>query len=197
MNSPTTAILLAGGRSRRMGVDKSQLKCRGETFAARAVETLLTHFSEVVVVSGDPSPFLDLPVVVVPDAPGHADPMGAVLTGWGHAEPHAVFVTAVDMPGLNSGVIERLLIAAHGDASAAIIAPEGVRGFEPLHALYRPASIPVMRRRHAEGARSFQRLADELPMKWVSRESLGAGEWSFRSVNTPADLARWNEFIAQ
>jgi len=31
----------------------------------------------------------------------------------------------------------------------------------------------------------------------MSRESLGAGDWSFRSVNTPADLAKWNEFIAQ
>jgi molybdopterin-guanine dinucleotide biosynthesis protein A len=34
-------------------------------------------------------------------------------------------------------------------------------------------------------------------MKRMSRESLGAGDWSFRSVNTPADLAKWNEFIAQ
>jgi len=97
----------------------------------------------------------------------------------------------VDMPGLDAGVIERFLDVAASYAGVSIVAPVGVRGFEPLHALYRESAIDVMRRRHAAGLRSLQGLVDAVAIERIPVAALAAGAWAFRSVNTPEDCVQW------
>jgi molybdopterin-guanine dinucleotide biosynthesis protein A len=50
-------VILAGGKSRRMGRDKGQLMLLGETLAARAVRTLSALADDVILVTNTPEPF--------------------------------------------------------------------------------------------------------------------------------------------
>ena len=176
-----------------MRTDKAALHVGEETYAQRAVRTLSAGLRPVMVVTNDSAPFEGLSVTCVADHPERRDPMGAILTGWERLQAAEVFVAAVDMPGLDAAVIGRLMRVASEHPEDAIVAPSGIRGYEPLHALYRASAIPVMRRRHAEGMRSLQGLMEDLPVRCVPRDALAAGPWAFRSVNTPEDLASWEK----
>ena len=98
------AIILAGGRSSRMGEDKSSLRFRGKTLL-RHMEDMLNHAGlENIYVSGPDH---------IADEIRRRGPLGgihAVLRHIGDAHAHLVFAP-VDMPALNAGLIRRLMDA--------------------------------------------------------------------------------------
>ncbi len=125
------AVILAGGRSLRMGGgDKCLLPMRGKPLIAHILETLAPQTGDVLInTNSDPGPFLKFGLPVLPDAiPGFQGPLAGLLTGmlWSRRRhPKQVYLLSVagDVPFLPDDLVARLYEdLADGQADIAIAA---------------------------------------------------------------------------
>ena len=180
------AFILAGGASRRMGTDKSQLLIDRQTFTDRIAETLLALTDSVTIVGRQPehSRF-----------PSVADiyPQWGALGGL-HAALNAgrrewAIVVACDLPFVTSELFLTLASARLDHEAVVAIQPDGRP--QPLAAFYR---INPCRQRATElieaGRRRPLDLLEAVKTRWISFDelrNLEQAERFFVNINTPSD----------
>lgn len=183
-----TGLLLAGGRSTRMGTDKATLLVDGMSLAERAALALRACCDRVLVASGDGHRLAHLGLPQVADAVPGAGPLGGLVAGLEAAGTPLVAVAAVDHPNVSAEVLRAL--ATVWDGQAAVV-PE-VRGrLQPLHAVWARASAPALAARLGRGERTVTLAAEALGALVVGADVWGPidPEARFaRNVNTPEDL---------
>lgn len=184
--------VLAGGSSRRMGVDKAFIEIDGAAMVERAVAALrAAGAAGVVVVGGDAARLCALGLTSVPDRYPGQGPLGAVITAL-----HAL--DSLGGPGLEAVVTHPCdVIAADPSAARAVI--DGLAGAGPaadaavplaegaaqwLHAAWRRRCGPVLRSAFDRGVRAPTEAAECLVA--VPVEAGGPG-W-FRDADRPEDL---------
>ncbi|MCX6570197.1 MAG: molybdenum cofactor guanylyltransferase [Candidatus Aminicenantes bacterium] len=168
-----TAIVLAGGRGRRMRADKAGLAVGGRTLLEHVLSQLEPYFEEILV-SVSPGQTIGLeagyeagtrvrgkrtairrslkPRVVEDETPG-LGPLGGILSGLKAAANEACAVVACDIPDIDIPLLRSLARAA-GDAEIAV--PVGPTGhFEPLFAVYRKSVVPKTEALLRSGERSI------------------------------------------
>jgi molybdenum cofactor guanylyltransferase len=189
--SDVTGVLLAGGKSRRMGQDKRFLSVGEATLYARSLAVLRAVFERVVVVVAQDSPLVASDGPVLRDLIPHCGSLGGLYTGLKQAETQWVFAVACDMPFLDPDTIRHFIgLKSEGD----VIMAKLQNGFHPMHALYHRNCLPIMESLiHAQDLK-IHRLADHpaLRVRVVMPEELRQLDpqgRSFYNVNTPADLA--------
>lgn len=178
-----TGLVLAGGKSARMGTDKAVLRLQGERLVDRAVRVLQGCCAEVLVASGDGARLAGLPVPQIADAMPEAGPLGGLVAGLETAAHDLVAVIAVDMPGADAGVLRRL--AGRWDGQAAVV-PRTAGRLQPLHAVWAKAAAPDLRALLDHGERSVTAAAERLGALIVDADAWGPFA---RNVNRPEDLA--------
>ncbi len=195
---PVTAAVLAGGRSVRMGVDKTLLDVDGEPLVARVAGTVDALCEATLVVTNRPEALAQagLPphVGVVSDEVAYQGPLGGLTTAMQHATTEWVLAVAADMPHLEPDVIRALWDARDGGD---VVVPVSEKGPEPLLALYRVAAcLPAAREVLATGRRRLVAIFPAVTVVEVPVEALRSVDPELRSlvnVNTPADLAEARE----
>lgn len=189
MISDVTGLLLAGGKSRRMGADKRFLHVGERTLFERTLTTLQQVFSQVIVVIAQDSEPLDAPVPVLRDLIPNCGSLGGLFTGLKQSKNPYVFVVACDMPFLQPRVIQSV-IERRGDADVLMAK---VDGLQPMHAVYGKRCLPVMEEMLKSGDLKIQhiikspllkvRLLEEPALKQIDPDGK-----SFLNVNTLSDL---------
>ena len=188
--SDVTGVLLAGGKSRRMGRDKRSLAVGEETLLARSLAALRSVFEHVLVVEAHDSAAIETDARVLRDLVPDCGSLGGLYTGLKQAGSEWVFAAACDMPFLDSATIRYFVGLKHeGDVVMAKLR----HGLQPMHALYHRSCLPVME--SLIQARDFKihRLADDpsLRVRLVLPEELrllDPDARSFYNINTPDDL---------
>ena len=99
--SDVTGVLLAGGKSRRMGQDKRFLSVGPGTLYGRSLAVLRAVFEQVVVVVAQDSPSIEAEVPVLRDLIPDCGSLGGLYTGLKQAGTEWVFAVACDMPFLD------------------------------------------------------------------------------------------------
>jgi molybdopterin-guanine dinucleotide biosynthesis protein A len=192
-----TAVLLAGGKARRMGQDKRFLEIGGRTFLERAISVLEPLFAEVLLVVATPDArFASERCRVVTDLVPERAAVGGVFTGLSLASHPAVFVAACDMPLLNPALIERM---AGLEPEADIVMAKLATGLQPMHARYGRACLPHVERMVHSGTLKLQELVNERSLRvrlMEEAEFQNIELLSFMNVNTPADLELVRKLIA-
>jgi len=191
---PVTAAVLAGGRSLRMGVDKTLLDFDGEPLLARVIAAVRSVCAEVMVVTNRPEALedvdLDDHVSVVSDDVPYQGPLGGLATALAHAEQEWVLAVAADMPWLEPDVVRALYAASDG---ADAVVPMTDKGPEPLLALYRvEACREAAAAALASGRRRLVAVLQNLHVAEIPISDLRDVDpalHSFVNVNTPEDLA--------
>lgn len=185
-----TGVVLAGGRSRRMGRDKLPLKVGDATLLERVVSALSSRCEEVLVVGErgrTPAGVRRLPDL----RPGRQGPLAGIEAGLVAARRRAVFVAAGDMPFLTGGLVGYLL-GLLSDHVMAVVPDLG--GSHPLCAAYAREARPLVSAALDEGIRSVRGLLEILPeVRYVGGAELrrfGDPEILLANVNSPEDLAR-------
>jgi molybdopterin-guanine dinucleotide biosynthesis protein A len=185
-------LILAGGKGARLGRPKADLVLHGETLLSRAVHQVRPAVDRVLV-SVAAGTALQLPgVEVVPDAyPGQGSIVG--LTTGLRAAGESVLALAVDMPFLNLALIRRLISLAPGwDA----VIPRSRGWFEPLHAVYAPACLPVFEELIRAGQYQIVPAFSRLRALYLEESELARLDpdgLAFFNINTPSDLQRAEE----
>jgi molybdopterin-guanine dinucleotide biosynthesis protein A len=189
-----SAIVLAGGKSARMGTPKAMLQFGPTTMLNRVIGELGRGFREIVVVAAraDVADFhLDLDgAVVVRDASAHPGPVAALRLGLETIRADAAFASSCDLPMLRADVA--LALAAMLDDADAVI-PE-VNGIaQPLHAVYAKTCVAELRAMEEEGDARLSDLAARINARVVTEEELrglDADLISFLNINSPSDYER-------
>jgi molybdopterin-guanine dinucleotide biosynthesis protein A len=151
--SGSAGIVLAGGRSSRMGTPKAALEWHGSTLLRRTAGIMLRATDGPVMVvraPGQELPELPAQVEVIEDPREGLGPVQGLAAGLAAAEGRAeiAFVCSTDMPFLHPAFVRRVLRAA---AAGADVGLPVARGYpQPLAAAYRTALAPVVGRLVAE-----------------------------------------------
>jgi len=179
-------VVLAGGRSERMGRDKALLVYDGEALLARAHRVLAEACARVVVaVRADQAaaaPYAGFDVVV--DVARVGGPAAGLLAA-ARAHPNrALLALAVDMPLVDERVLGAL-VAARDPAAAATAFEHADGTVEPLCAIWEPAALDRVRASAQNSSVSLRRVLEGAGIRRIA----APGAACIRSVNTPEDYA--------
>jgi FdhD protein len=185
-----TAVILAGGRSSRMGSNKALLPYRGGRFIEAIHRQLQDMFEEVLLVTNSPEQYAFLPCRKVADIFPGLGALAGLHAGLHHAATPRIFAVACDMPYLNDTLIRRLALVP---TEADVVIPEGENGPEPLHALYGKGCLPFMAEALAADERRIISFFPRVRVRRLAREQVALIDTnfdSFRNINTPDDYYR-------
>jgi molybdenum cofactor guanylyltransferase len=198
-----SAVIVAGGRSSRLGQDKRRLRLWGESGPTLLEHTLAIARSlsdDVLVVLNDPAAWPRLPARLLPDRWPDAGPLGGIATGLAAARHEWSLVLAADLPLLDAGLLRELLEQPRrGVALVPRRAGESRNGAgdEPLHALYHRACLPLLERRLAQGERQVVAALAELEAQVFSVDESDPRRRSFTNINTPEQLRQVTAALRQ
>lgn len=195
MTERVAGIVLAGGRSTRMGRDKAAIEIAGSSLLQRTALRLAAAVDEVVVVgrSGQQLPALDVPVpvLIVRDRYPNTGPLGGIATGMQASEAAAFVAVACDMP-LLEGELVRRLVALREEADAVVpVGPDGRD--QPLCAVYGRTCLPAIERCLHEGSFRVTSFYSRCRVRRVHVDD----PLPFSNVNTPDDLASIGELLGR
>jgi molybdopterin-guanine dinucleotide biosynthesis protein A len=142
-----SAVILAGGNSRRLGIEKSLLIFGDRPLLCWTAEKLSAVADEVVVVARNEehafrleetvSEFLGGSVLFTWDRlPGYG-PVAGIAAGMARGRGRYAFATGCDLPFLSSQVVERLFQIAEDAGSSGAVPVQANGFFEPLHSVYK------------------------------------------------------------
>ncbi|MDR7433815.1 MAG: molybdenum cofactor guanylyltransferase [Armatimonadota bacterium] len=184
-----TAIVLAGGLSRRMGQNKALLDLGGRTLIEHLFARIQGLFSEVLLVTDRPEVYRSLGVRIVRDLWPKRHPLVGIYSGLAAASTEYGFVFACDMPFLNRDLIAYMMRLAPGYD---VVVPHHAGGFEPLHAVYGKACLDPIAQSISHGDQ-VTGFFSKVRVREVSEAEITRFDpemLSFSNLNTPEEYAR-------
>lgn len=183
MRSETaTAIILAGGRSARMGDDKALLDIGGRPMISLILDRLRPHFEQILVSANDARKYAFLGVEIVPDKVPGLGPLGGIASALERSSNDLNFVVACDIPQIDVEIVKRLLAEAEGHDGAIPRNPDGK--IEPLFAVYRKSVLSAVEAALRAGELTTRDAFRNCRIAYVE---LAAGE-RLANLNTPSDV---------
>ncbi len=194
-----SAVVLAGGRSRRLGSDKALLELDGQGLLARAVRKLATLSDDLVVVTSMPEAYehMTLGARFVPDErPGQGALMGIYSGLRAAAHEHAA-VVACDMPFFSVALLRHMQQELAG---CDVVIPRLGDLLEPFHAIYGKRCLPFMADALERGRRRIVTFFDSVRVCYVRESTIDRFDplhAAFLNVNTPADWQLVQEMVSR
>ncbi|PDQ20836.1 molybdenum cofactor guanylyltransferase MobA [Mesorhizobium sanjuanii] len=199
MGQDIAGIILAGGRSRRMGGgDKSLLALGGDSLLDHVASRFAPQVGPLALsANGDPARFAGIELPVLADVvEGFAGPLAGILTAleWAAADTscEALATAAGDTPFLPRDLVERLVAAAGARPGSIAVACSGGK-WHPTFALWPTEARAALRRFLVdEDIRRVSAFIERHGFVEVEFSLLKSGEHEidpFFNINTPDDLA--------
>ena len=185
-----SAVILAGGRGRRMGcVDKGLLPMRGKPMVQWAIERLAPQVDELLInANQNLDDYRAFGFAVHPDAiAGFAGPLAGLHSGLRQATHPLVATVPCDSPFLPHDLVVRLAAALTTSTAQIAVARTGEQA-HPVFCLCRRALLPRLEAYLDEGGRSAMGWLDRVDHVFVSFDDQAA---AFSNLNTPAELYSW------
>ena len=191
-----TAIVLAGGRSRRLGLDKALLRLDDETLLEATVKKAAT-LSDEVIVAGGPFPYPLPSARLVADVYPGCGPLSGIHAGLSAASSFHSLVVACDMPFLNMELLRCMVEMAPGYD---VVIPHLGDKLEPLHAIYSKNCLGPIEGLIERGDFKIIHFFPEVRVRYLEREEIERFDpkhLSFLNINTPEDLEQARKRLAR
>ena len=190
-----TAVILAGGKSSRMGRPKALLPFDNDPLIVHVVRALKFMFAEAVVVAAPEQELPPLPALLVRDEVAYQGPVGGIYYGLKAAQGKFCFVTSCDVAFTNLSLISFLISQI---SNYDVVVPYWQERFQPLHAVYRRSVMPLLKEQLERGELRPIFLYDKVRTRKIGEDEircLDPDGLSFLNMNTPEDyeeaLKRW------
>ncbi len=190
MDAAFTIAILAGGASRRMGVDKSFIDFDGQPMIQRVLERVRTLNAPVLLVTNAPDRYLRFRVAMTADLLPGKGALGGIYSALAISETEYTVCLACDMPLLNVDLIAALLSTRAGFEAVVPVVDGQAQG---LHAIYHRRCLKPIRAMLGAGNLRVADLFGQVKTRYVEDAELRAIDPDLRSfvnVNTPDELAR-------
>lgn len=185
-----SAVLLAGGKSRRMGRDKAFVEIKGVPLWKRQLRILDQLAPAEILLAGPSHPeWNDVGCRIVADARAEAGPLGGLVAALRCCSTALLLALAVDLPQMTSDYLRQLLKLCQ--RGRGVVPIGGPKRFEPLVAVYPRSALGIGEELLANGQYSMQNFANLCLVRGLTNESLiaPAEVLLFLNMNTAGDLA--------
>ena len=109
MYNDITGIILAGGKSSRMGENKSLLKLEGITVIERVVNLMQKIFKDVILITNTPDEYDFLSIPMYKDIYEYKGPLAGIHSGLTHTKTDSNFIISCDIPLMTEELIKYIL----------------------------------------------------------------------------------------
>ncbi len=193
-----SAVILAGGNSRRMTVDKGLTLLHGEPLILHTKRRVAEVVDEVIVVTHTleqqqkyQKVLCDTKIIL--DIIGEGSPVLGAYTGLSNVQGNYAFMTGHDMPYINPLIVERLFNLANGHDAATPIWPNGY--VEPLHSVYRNTTGAEQARRLLDTGEMrlrmiLRRLTDVVMLPVEEIRKIDPELLTLQDIDSPEDLEK-------
>ena len=183
-----TVAILAGGKSSRMGRDKSFVELNGRFLIHHVLDQVANLGDELILITNKPDDYTFLGLPMFADVyPNHGS-LGGIYTAVYHASHPHTLVVACDMPWLKRPLLQHMLNQRH---TADVVVPRWDKYPEPLHAVYSKACLPAIEEKLQAQQLKITSFFGRVSVHFVERDTIAqfdpAGQ-SFTNLNTPDEL---------
>lgn len=187
-DTPFSVAIQAGGKSTRMGRDKSFVPFNGRPM----IEVVRDHVAglgdELILITNNPDPYAYLGLPTFGDIYIDSGPLGGIHSALVNASFAHVLMVACDMPWLKRDLLAYLIGLRE---TADVIVPRWQKFPEPLHAVYGKSCLRPVEKQIKAGNLKITRFYNDVTVRFVEREEIirldPQGD-SFTNVNRPQDL---------
>ena len=207
MNAPLAGLVLAGGRSSRLGGgDKTLMTLGGRTILSHVLDRLRSQVDVLAIsANGDPARFADYNLPILPDdgPAGQAGPLAGLLAGleWVASQTSAARLLTVsgDSPFLPLDLADRLAKAVEDRPDTIAVGSSGGR-VHPVFAAW-PRSVIQELQRHLESSNNYRVTDfldrfDHIAVAFEPEEIGGRFVDPFFNINAPSDLSEAEALFA-
>lgn len=185
-----TAIILAGGKSSRMGFDKQFLKIGEKRLLIEIINILKAEFEDFIIVTNKPEYYKDWPYKIIVDEVKDKGPMMGIYSGLKESKSKYAYILACDMPNINLEYIRYMKRILKGSNYKGI-ATKRADWIEPFNSFYSVDLLETMKERLFKEDRSIVKFLKEENFYLI--EEVKALEYStnwdmFKNLNTQKDL---------
>jgi len=189
-------IILAGGKSSRMGQNKALLPIGGKSIIKRLAETFTPISDEVIIISNEPEKYNELDLSIFPDVKEFRGdgPLAGIYTGINAANVDHCLFLACDMPFASpkiGGYLTQIL--KNNGVDAVIPSHEG--RIHPLFGAYHKRIHSVVKENLLNGKRKMSHLLNAVNAKIVEKQDIPEElqkewEYCFWNMNTMEDYQK-------
>nr|WP_279233507.1 molybdenum cofactor guanylyltransferase [Desulfofundulus thermobenzoicus] len=188
-----TGVILVGGCSSRMGMNKALLSCGGERLLDRVVARVREAFPRVLLVGNQAEAYGYPGLPVVRDIFPGRGPLSGIHAALSAAGTPYIFVVACDMPFVDPALA--LHLARQAPGHDVVVVRDGDK-YEPLFAVYARECLPVIESLlYREKRPRVVDFFSAVRVKYIDQQDITAiadPRLVFFNVNTPGD---WTEAL--
>jgi molybdopterin-guanine dinucleotide biosynthesis protein A len=188
-----SAFILAGGKSTRMGTDKTFVLLDGRTLLARMLD-LARQLTSNVHIIGDPTKFAPFAPTIADVFPG-CGPLGGIHAALRSSRTDLNLILAVDVPFVSLASLDYFISRAR-TSNANVTLARAAGGFQPLCAVYHRSFADAAENALRAGHYKIDTLFTPASTQVIEEVELQAQGFSlqiFRNLNTPEELAEAHE----
>jgi aldehyde:ferredoxin oxidoreductase len=185
-----SAVVLTGGRSRRMGTDKALLMWKDKNFLETILQ-VLSMFSDVMVSAADSESYRGIHENIVADIYRDAGPIGGIYSSLVASKHEYIFVTACDTPFLSAGLVNGICRAAEG-YQCCVPREENGR-VHSLCGVYHKSMVSILKEQIEDGRYKIALAYDKIRIKYFDLSPEQAAE--LRNFNTEDEYMELMESI--
>ena len=182
----TGCVILAGGKSSRMGTDKAFLPLNGKKFIEVLTEEF-RFFEEKIIVRGNDDEISDITWPVISDIYLNCGPIGGLHAALHRWTSEALFCIACDTPLLKKEVYQILKNRMTEEDDAVIAITEDGR-IHPLCGIYKKQTGKVMEEQILDGNNRMMRMLERIRVRYVE---LNSREYGILNINTQEEYERF------
>jgi molybdenum cofactor guanylyltransferase len=177
-----SGVVLAGGKSKRFGSDKTRFIYQGKTMMQWVLESLQDSSERFIIAN---QPYDEFNVSVYADVISSQTPLSGIHSALIHAKYDWVAVAACDMPYLTKAYWQ--VLHSHCKNSQAIVV-ESHYGLEPLAAFYHKSLVGRLETYLQNEQRAIHVFLQEVELKILSIDFLNIPHNTFTNINSLSDL---------
>lgn len=176
-----TAVILAGGKSSRMGRDKGLAEFNGKPLVQFAIDACRKLTSEIFISTGD-TEYSRFGFPLITDNFKERGPIGGIEAGLTATKTPGILVCPCDMPGISPNILK--LILQKATVKNVVVAASGEGKIFPVLGYFSKTALPVIQNQIQKGDFKLMALLKELHADTV----VVPDEEELLNVNCPEDL---------
>lgn len=191
-----TAVILAGGKSSRMGFDKQFLSIHNERIINNRIDVLRKEFEEIIIVTNKVEQYKEYDVKLLGDEIKEKGPLSGLHVGLKGSSSKYVYFTACDMPNLNLDYIRFMKERIRNlDIDACVTRHE--ENIEPFNAFYSKGLVNYIEKLLMKESKSLYYLMKSINTYYIEEKEARefSPDWNmFFNLNTINDV---EEYLAE
>lgn len=187
-----TAVILAGGKSSRMGFNKEFLKVDGESLIKRNILALESIFREIIVVTNNPEHYSELKVITVQDIYFQKGPLSGIHTALKRSSSEYIYLLACDMPEVDISFIKWMMRIVDKKNPEIAVVRRG-DNIEPFNGFYSVKLIERTEELLKKDRLAIRNLMEESIVEFIDLHEVKSKRDIFLNLNTREELERYME----